>query len=78
VLGAAQIQALLQPEQLEAWQDEQPDERERVLPLLERETPLKLENSLSISCDSHWGHAIPSSDSDPKTSFSNSERHFRH
>jgi hypothetical protein len=41
----------LQPAQLEAWQDEHPDDIGRVLPSLDRETPLKLENSLSISVD---------------------------
>jgi hypothetical protein len=39
----------LQPAQLEAWQDEH--DIGRVLPSLDRETPLKLENSLSISVD---------------------------
>jgi hypothetical protein len=45
------IHALLQPAQLEAWQEEQPEVMGRVLPSLERETPLKQEKSLSTSLD---------------------------
>jgi hypothetical protein len=41
----------LQLEQLEALQEEHPEDIECVAPSLERETPLKLEKSLSISCD---------------------------
>jgi hypothetical protein len=44
-------QALLQPAQLEAEQAEHPEDMERVLPSAPRETPLKLENILSISFD---------------------------
>jgi hypothetical protein len=41
----------LQPEQLDAEQEEQPEDIDRVVPSLERETPLKLEKSLSTSFD---------------------------
>jgi len=41
----------LQPAQLEAWHDEQPEDIEWVVPSLERDTPLKLEKSLSTSFD---------------------------
>jgi hypothetical protein len=51
---------------------------ECVVPSPERETPLKLEKSLSISPDWQSGQAIPLSDDAPNTSFSNSESHFRH
>jgi hypothetical protein len=49
-----------------------------VLPSLDRETPLKQEKSLSISFDWQSGQEIPFSDDAPKTSFSNSDSHFRH
>jgi len=68
----------LQPAQLEAEQEEHPDDIGRVLPSLERETPLKLENSLSTSCELQSGQSIPFSDDGPKTSFSNSASHFKH
>jgi hypothetical protein len=48
-----------------------------VVPSLERETPLKLEKSRSTSPDLQSGHWTPFSDA-PKTSFSNSDSHFRH
>jgi hypothetical protein len=51
---------------------------ERVVPSLDLETPLKLENSLSISAEWQSGHATPFSDGVPKTSFSNSDSHFKH
>jgi hypothetical protein len=70
--------ALLQLVQLDAEQDEQPEDMGRVVPSLERETPLKLENSCSTSLDWQPGHCIPFSDDTPKTSFSNSDAHFRH
>jgi hypothetical protein len=41
----------LQPAQLEDEQDEQPEDIDLVVPSLERETPLKLENNLSTSFD---------------------------
>ncbi len=46
----------MHPAQLEAEQDEQPDDIDRVEPSLERETPLKLEKSLSTSFESQSGH----------------------
>lgn len=46
----------MQLEQLEAVQEEHPEDIVCVLPSLERETPLKQEKSLSIACDSHSGH----------------------
>jgi len=67
----------LQLAQLEALQEEHPEDMGRVLPSPERETPLKLEKSLSISCDWQSGQEIPLSE-DPKTSFSNSDSHFKH
>ena len=70
-------QAVLQPAQLDALQDEHPEDMEWVLPSLDRETPLKQEKSLSIFCDWHWGQEIPPSE-DPKTSFSNSDSHSKH
>ncbi len=70
--------ALLQPAQLEAEQEEHPEDIDRVLPSLERETPLKLEKSLSTSRDWQSGQWMPFSDDTPKTSFSNSASHFRH
>jgi hypothetical protein len=73
----AALQALLQPAQLPALQEEQPDDIVCVEPSLERDTPLKLEKSLSTSCDWQSGHEIPLSD-DPNTSFSNSVSHFWH
>jgi len=68
----------LQPAQLEAEQEEQPEDIECVLPSLERETPLKLEKSCSTSPDWHSGQTIPLFRDCPKTSFSNSEEHLRH
>ena len=68
----------LQPAQLEAWQEEHPEDRDRVLPSLERETPLKQEKSLSTSRDWQPGQLTPFSEDPPKTSFSNSDSHFRH
>jgi hypothetical protein len=41
----------LQLAQLEAEQEEQPEDIGRVVPSLERETPLKLENNCSTSFD---------------------------
>jgi len=73
----AALQALLHPAQLEELQEEQPEDIECVEPSLERETPLKLEKSLSTSCDWQSGQAVPLSD-DPNTSLSNSFSHFRH
>jgi hypothetical protein len=67
----------LQLEQLVAEQEEQPLDMEWVLPSLERDTPLKLENIFSTLSDSQSGQVTPFSD-DPKTSFSNSDSHFRH
>jgi hypothetical protein len=49
-----------------------------VVPSLPRETPLKQEKSLSTSCDWQSGQWMPFSDADPKTSFSNSDSHFKH
>ncbi len=68
----------MQPAQLEALQEEHPDDIVWVEPSLERETPLKQENILSTSPDWQSGHLMPFSDADPKTSFSNSDSHFRH
>jgi hypothetical protein len=51
---------------------------ECVVPSLKRETPLKLEKSLSTSFDWQSGQPIPFSEDAPKTSFSNSDSHFRH
>jgi hypothetical protein len=70
-------QALLQLAQLEELQEEHPEDMEWVLPSPERETPLKLEKSLSTSGDWQSGQEIPLSE-DPKTSFSNSDSHFKH
>jgi hypothetical protein len=67
----------LHPAQLEAEQDEQPLDMECVLPSLDLETPLKQEKSFSTFVLSHSGQETPLSD-DPKTSFSNSDWHFRH
>jgi len=67
----------LQPAQLEAAQDEQPLDMEWVLPSLDLETPLKQEKSFSTCSLSHSGQETPLSD-EPKTSFSNSESHFKH
>lgn len=75
---AEKFYAVLQLAQLEALQEEHPEDIEWVAPSLDRETPLKLEKSLSISFDWHCGQAIPFSDDAPKTSFSNSESHFKH
>ena len=75
--GVAARQALLHPEQLDALQEEQPEDIECVEPSLERDTPLKLEKSLSTSRDRQSGQLIPLSD-DPNTSFSNSVSHFWH
>ncbi len=72
------VYALLQLAQLEALQEEHPEDIGRVVPSLERETPLKLEKSRSISCDLHSGQETPFSEEAPKTSFSNSESHFKH
>jgi hypothetical protein len=47
------------------------------VPSLERDTPLKQENSLSTSFDWQSGHWMPFSEA-PKTSFSNSDSHFKH
>ena len=77
-IQAAKFYADLQLAQLEELQEEHPEDIEWVAPSLDRETPLKLEKSLSISFDWHWGHSIPFSDDAPKTSFSNSESHFKH
>ncbi len=66
----------MQLEQLEELQEEHPEDIECVAPSLERETPLKLEKSLSISCDWQSGQASPFSDDAPNTSFSNSLSHF--
>jgi hypothetical protein len=68
----------LQLVQLEAEQEEQPDDIGRVVPSLDRETPLKLENSCSTSSDLQSGQKIPFPEDAPKTSFSNSASHFRH
>jgi len=68
----------LQPAQLEAEQEEQPDDMERVVPSLERETPLKLEKSCSTSFDWQSGHSMPFPEAAPKTNLSNSDSHFRH
>jgi hypothetical protein len=68
----------LQPAQLDAAQEEQPDDMDLVDPSLPRETPLKQEKSCSTSLDSQSGHWIPFPDPEPKTSFSNSASHFRH
>lgn len=65
----------MQLAQLEALQEEHPEDMECVEPSLERETPLKLEKSLSIACDWQSGQEISASD-DPNTSFSNSDSHF--
>jgi hypothetical protein len=46
----------LQPEQLDAEHEEQPDDIDCVEPSLERETPLKQEKSCSISLDWQSGH----------------------
>lgn len=67
----------MQLAQLEELQEEQPDDIERVLPSLDRDTPLKLENSLSTLVELQSGQLTPSSDP-PKTIFSNSDSHFRH
>jgi hypothetical protein len=70
-------QALLQLEQLDAWQEEQPEDMVCELPSVERETPLKLEKRRSIFSDWQSGHSMPLSD-DPKTNFSNSDSHCKH
>jgi len=68
----------LQPEQLEALQEAQPEDMECVVPSADRETPLKLEKSCSTSVAWQSGHWMPLPDAGPKTSFSNSESHLRH
>jgi hypothetical protein len=68
----------LQLAQLDAEHEEQPLDMECVVPSPERETPLKLEKSRSISPDWQSGQAIPLSGDAPNTSFSNSESHFKH
>jgi hypothetical protein len=68
----------LQPAQLEAVQDEHPEDISFVLPSADRETPLKQEKSLSTSLDWQSGHVIPFSDELPRISFSNSESHLWH
>lgn len=68
----------MQPAQLDAAHDEQPEDSDRVLPSLERDTPLKLEKSCSISWDWQSGHDIPFPEDVPNTSFSNSDLHFVH
>jgi len=68
----------LQPAQLEELHEEHPDDMECELPSLERETPLKQENSLSTSFDWQSGQLIPFSEAALNTSFSNSDSHFRH
>jgi hypothetical protein len=49
-----------------------------VLPSLPLETPLKQEKSLSTSGESQQVQWIPSAPEELKTSFSNSESHFKH
>jgi hypothetical protein len=68
----------LQPAQLEALQEEHLEDRDRVLPSPDRETPLKQEKILSTLCDLHSGQSMSFSEDIPKTSFSNSELHFKH
>jgi len=68
----------LHPAQLEAAQEEQPEDMEWVVPSLERDTPLKHENSFSTSFDWQSGHSMPFSEAAPNTSFSNSAPHFVH
>ena len=74
--GGAGFQ-FLHPAQLEAAQDAQPLDMECVVPSLDFETPLKQEKSFSTCSLSHSGQDTPLSD-DPKTSFSNSDSHFKH
>jgi hypothetical protein len=62
----------LQLAQLEALHEEHPDDMGRVDPSLERETPLKLENSVSVSTDWQQGQATEFAEEAPKTSLSNS------
>jgi hypothetical protein len=68
----------LQPAQLEALQDEQPEDIDFVVPSPERVTPLKQEKSCSTSSDWQSGQRISFADAAPNTSFSNSDSHFRH
>jgi len=68
----------LQPAQLLALHEPQPEDMECVVPSLPRETPLKLEKSCSTSFDWQSGQRIPFSEDAPKTSFSNSDLHSRH
>jgi hypothetical protein len=68
----------LQPAQVEAVQEEQPEDMDLVVPSLERETPLKHEKSCSTSFDWQSGQWIPFPEDAPNTSFSNSVSHFRH
>jgi len=68
----------LQPAQLDALQEEQPEDIEWLVPSLERETPLKQEKTRSTSPEAQSGHAIALSDEDPMMSFSNSDLHFKH
>jgi hypothetical protein len=53
ILQAAKYQAVLHPAQLEALQEEHPEDIAWLVPSLDRETPLKQEKSLSISRDWH-------------------------
>ena len=68
----------MQPEQLEAEQDEQPLDMEWVVPSLPRDTPLKHENSCSTSSDWQSGQVTLFPVEGPTTSFSNSDAHFKH
>jgi hypothetical protein len=68
----------LQPAQLDALQEEHAEDRDRVLPSPERETPLKQEKILSTSRDLHSGQSMSFSEDTPRTSFSNSVSHFKH
>jgi hypothetical protein len=68
----------LQPAQLEALQEEQPEDNDRVLPSPPRDRPEKVENICSTSVDPHLGQAILSAAPALSTSFSNSRSHFTH
>ena len=76
--SGGRLYAVLQPAQLEALQEEHPDDMECVLPSLERETPLKHENSRSTALDWQSGQQIPFSEDAPNISFSNSDSHLVH
>jgi hypothetical protein len=68
----------LHPAQLEARQEEQPEEVERTAPSPARVRAEKPEKSLSTFLDWQAGQATDSSAPAPRTSCSKTRSHFRH